>query len=412
MKNLLQKSITSGFLYVFSANIFAYLVAFCGAIIYARLMGSHEYGVYSFTYNIISFFLLVNGFGVASGILQYVSKYKDTALQLSYLKFSMSMGVMFNGALSLAIFIYAWVTPLPVPGARNILIAMAFFPIGRLYLDIFQAYLRATRQNKLLAQFAITTNLFLLITNIIGVYLWHILGLVIATYISYVIIIIFSTYIYRLPNPLRIVAIPIQYREFISYSMYATIGNAFSQLVFILDILLLGYIIKDPLTIALYKVATIIPFALNFIPGVVCSFFYPYFVEHIGEREYIKTLGRKILYAMLGFSVCTSLILIIIAKPLIIFIFGEQYIGSVTPFRILCFGFWIVASFRIVNGSILASLGHAKFAMWFNILLVIFNIIITYWLIIFYGVVGAAIGVVIIYTLASIVTSYVLGKFI
>jgi O-antigen/teichoic acid export membrane protein len=410
MKQLLQKSINSGFLYVFVANIFAYFVAFCGSVIYARLMGRYDFGLYSFAYNIISFFLLVNGFGAASGILQYVSKNKEPTLQLSYLKFSMGMGIIFNGILSIAIFIYAWVVPLPVAGVRNILIAMAFFPVGRLYLDIFQAYLRATKQNQLLAKFAISTNLFLLITNIIGVYYAHILGLVIATYISYAIIIIFSTHIYHLPNPLRIITIPIKYREFVGYSIYATVGNAFSQLVFILDILLLGYIIKDPVIIALYKVATIIPFALNFIPGVICSFFYPYFAEHSDNYVYIKMLKQKIQYGMLCFSIITSLILIIIAKPLIILIFGDAYVGSVVPFRILCFGFWIVASFRIVNGSILASLGHAKFAMWFNIVIVIINVFITYWLIVYYGVIGAAIGVVLVYILASAIAAYFLHQ--
>ena len=408
INQLLQKTISSGFLYVFIANIFAYFVAFCGSIIYARLMGRHDFGVYSFAFNVVSFFLLVNGFGVASGILQYVSKSKNPELQLSYLKFSIKVGAIFNSLLSIGIFSYAWFATLPINGLRYILSAMAFFPIGRLYLDVFQAYLRATKQNKLLAKFTISANLLLLISNIIGVYVANIIGLIIATYISYFVIVIIATQIYNFPNPFKIVTIPFRYLDFIHYSLYVTIGNAFSQLIFILDILLLGYIIKNPSLVATYKVATIIPFALNFIPGVVAGFFYPYFAEHAGNHQYVKTLHRKIQLSMLWFSLFVSLVLIIIAKPLILLLFGEIYSDSILPFRILCFGFWIVASFRIINGSVLASLGHAKFAMWLNIFIVIVNVGLTYWLIVHYGIIGASVGVVIIYILVAIITSYIL----
>jgi Na+-driven multidrug efflux pump len=45
--------------------------------------------------------------------------------------------------------------------------------------------------------------------------------------------------------------------------------------------------------------------------------------------------------------------------------------------------------------------------MWFNLVIAIFNITITYMLVHWYGIIGAACGIVLIYTIAAICASYV-----
>ncbi len=410
LNQLRSKALSSGFLHVFGANLFSYFVAFSGSIIYVRLLGQHEYGIYAFTYNIISFFLLVNGFGAASGVLQFVSKAPDKLTQYAYLKASMILGILFNILLSIIIFCYAIFINLPIPGARTILIAMAFFPIGRLFIDVFQAYLRATSQNKILARFAISSNLTLLISSIIGIYYFQLIGFILFTYIAYFIIIILTLVWFNFPNILKIKVTNLNYSEFIRYSMYVTTGNAFSQLLFVLDVLLLGYVVKDVILVAEYKVATIIPFTLSFIPNIICNFFYPNFARNIQNPCYIINLKNRLRKCMLVLSISISLSLIILAKPIIWIIYGKAYLNSVIPFQILSFGFWVAASFRTVNGSILASLGHAKFSMWFNVFMLILNLIISYELIKVYGIVGAAVGVVIIFSISSIVSTLVLNK--
>lgn len=408
LKKGIASAFNSGFIHVFFANIFSQLVAFCGSIIYVRLMGPHQFGIYTFSYTIISFFLLFNGFGAASGVLQFVSRSTDELTRLSYLKKSITLGILFNCILSIGIFLYANLIPLPISDSKKILCAMAFFPVGRLYIDVFQAYLRGTLQNKLLAKFAISSNLTLLISNIFGIYFAGLMGFVLSTYISYVVVIVVSVIWFKFPNLFKIRQIVINVREFISYSMYVTIGNAFSQLLFILDILILSYLIKSAAVIGVYKVATVIPFAINFIPGIVSTFFYPYFVKNANNHEYIIKLKKRLQLGMFVFSVFTSTFLIVFAKPIITIIFGKAYIDSVIPFQILSFGFWILATFRNINGNVLAALGRAKFAMWLNIGIVCINIILTYFLVKKWGIIGSAAGVVVIYTLSGLVASVVL----
>jgi O-antigen/teichoic acid export membrane protein len=354
----------------------------------------------------------MNGFGAASGVLQFVSRANDDITRLSYLKYSIILGIVFNCGLSVGIFLYANLIPLPIVGTKKILCLMAFFPIGRLYIDVFQAYLRATLQNQLLAKFAISTNLLLLVSNIVGIYYAGLMGFIVSTYISYALVILLSTFIYKLPNVFRVRQIKLNLKEFISYSMYVTLGNAFAQLLFILDILILGYVLKNPVTIGIYKVATVIPFAINFIPGVVSTFFYPYFAKNADNFLYVKQLKHKLQRGMFIFSFATSIFLIILAKPIITIIFGDAYLDSVLAFQILAFGFWILATFRNINGNILAALGHAKFAMWQNVFVVTINIFLTYFMVRYWGIIGSAIGVVIIYTLSGTIAGIALKQFL
>ena len=410
MRSGLQKLISSGFIHVFSANIVSQLVAFSGSIIYIHLLGPHQFGIYAFAYTIITFFLLLNGFGAASGILQFVSKANNEITALSYLKYAMYLGVLFNCGLSIGIFLYVLLIPIPISGAKPILCAMAFFPIGRLYIDVYQAYLRATLQNRLLAKFSISANLILLISNIIGIIWAQLLGLVIATYVSYTIIIFIATFGYKMPNVFTLKADTINRSEFVHYSIYVTLGNAFAQLLFILDIIILGYIVKDAAKVAEYKVATVIPFAINFIPGVVSTFFYPYFAKNANNLLYVKQLKHNLQKWMFIFSFIISALLIILAKPIITIVFGANYNESIIPFQILSFGFWILATFRNINGNILASLGKAKFAMWLNVAIVSINIILTYFLVLYFGIIGASIGVVAIYILSSACAAAALNR--
>ena len=225
-------------------------------------------------------------------------------------------------------------------------------------------------------------------------------------------IILLSTIIYKLPNIFSIRLVSLNLREFVSYSIYVTIGNAFSQLLFILDILILSYVLKDPITISIYKVATVIPFAINFIPGIVSTFFYPYFAKNAHNHLYVRDLKGKLQKGMFIFSFTTSIGLMVLAKPIITIIFGKAYIDSVLPFQILAFGFWILATFRNINGNILAALGHAKFAMWQNVCIVSINIILTYFLVIHFGIIGSAIGVVIIYILSGVIAGSAIRVFL
>ena len=95
--------------------------------------------------------------------------------------------------------------------------------------------------------------------------------------------------------------------------------------------------------------------------------------------------------------------MIIAAKPLILIVFGSSYQDSVLPFQIISFGYWIIATFRTVNGNILAALGKAKLSFYLTFIILVVNIITTYYLVLKYSMNGAALAIVVMYAFSSIV---------
>ncbi|RTL02447.1 MAG: hypothetical protein EKK57_02015 [Proteobacteria bacterium] len=413
MLNKIFQKLKSEFMLVLVANIFSYLIAFSGSVIYVRMLGKIDFGLYTFAFGIVSLFLLVNGFGAASGVLQYVSRAKNDAERLEYLSFAFIAGVSCNAIISILIVAYALLIPLPLANARYVLLGMALFPVGRLYIDIFQAYLRATQQNKLQARFLIINNMLLLIINIIGVACFKLYGLVYFTYLGYALMYLVSLIYFRLPvidfGVLKEQTIKI--KEFISYSFFSTLSNAFSGLLFVLDTIIISYVVKDAGLLATYKVATIIPFAINFIPNIAVNYFYPQFVQNAHDPNKIRSLARYVSLRMFLFSGVVSLLLIVLAKPLILAIFGTSYHDSILPFQIIAFGYWIIATFRTINGNILAALGKAKLSFYLTSVILVMNILITYFMVKGFSINGAAMAIVIMYTFSSLI-GYVALKLI
>ncbi|MBP7847108.1 MAG: oligosaccharide flippase family protein [Burkholderiales bacterium] len=409
MLNKLMAKLRGDFALVLAANIFSYFIAFSGSVIFVRLLGKTEFGLYTFAFGIVSLFLLVNGFGAASGVLQYVSRAKSEQERLGYLHFAFKSGALFNLLISLLIIGYALLMPLPMPRARPILLAMALFPVGRLYIDIFQAYLRATQQNKLQARFLIVNNCVLLAANVIGIACFKLYGLVYFTYLGYLLMFVISSWKFKLPNLFNQSSkFKINIRQFVSYSFFTTLSNAFSGLLFVLDTIIISYIVKDPQLLATYRVATIIPFAINFIPNIAVNYYYPEFAKNAHNPSQVRKLARFVAKRMFIFSAVVSLMLILLAKPLLLLIFGNSYADSVVPFQIISFGYWIIATFRTVNGNILAALGKAKLSFYLTFVILLVNIAVTYLLVTKYSIVGAASAIVLMYTFSSLVGYFTL----
>jgi O-antigen/teichoic acid export membrane protein len=408
------KILNSEFLLNVLANCIAQLVTFGGMIIYPRLLSPHDFGLYSFCYNIISIFLLFNGFGATSSILQFVSKnYNDKMLQLTYLKKSFYIGMLFNLFVTIVIFFYARYGYFSILGANKILLLMIFLPLGRLYIDILQTYFRATQQNKTFAKFTISINIVLLLINIFTTYQYGINGLVLGTYITYILVFIISFKLLNIKQIFNLDSSIISTIEFVKFSSYNVFASAFSQVLFILDIILLGYIVTNAKLIATYKIATSIPFALNFIPGIIVTYYYPIFAK-LKQEQNMSMLDTiyKLQLKMLIITATISIFCIILAKPIILLIWGYNYIDALTPFIILMIGYPIIACGRIIYGMILTIYGKVRFAMWLNFYLLFINLSSTYLLIKYFGIVGASCGIILIYLISTMLSGYTVYKII
>lgn len=407
--------VRNGFFHIFSANVINKIIQFGISVIIVRVITKEAFGMWSYANNILSFFLLVEGLGVVPGLLQFASSSKTEEEKLSYLKYALLVGILFNLGLAIAILLFTTFFQLPVRGSTEILRYLFLIPLVNVFFNILQIFLRSDLRNKQFSLVTVINTLTFFFGVLIGGYLFEIVGIVWGRYLSYIISSFIALWFvkdyYRtfvnvkIPNKE-------QRQDFLKFSIVSMLSNSISQMLYLLDTFIIGIIIQSGTVVASYKTATLIPFALNFIPSSVMTFAYPYFAKHKDDKNLVKNYFLKLQKYLLLFNLVISILLIVFAPFVIRLIFGAEYLDSVLPFRILSFGYLIAGTFRIPAGNIIASLKKVKVNFYNSIISGGANIVLDIILIKNYGSVGAAVATVAVFVISSFVSNIYLRKYL
>lgn len=408
----LKQLYLKGFFHIIGSNILNKIMQFCNGIFIVRILTKEELGIFTYAQNILAFFLLINGLGITSGFLQYGSRNNDNEeLKNSIANYSLKYGLGINLLISFFIVIYSIFGKFKVEEARIIFRLMLFFPIITLITEIVQVYLRVNLKNKEMARISNLNTFFNLIGMLLGSHIYGIIGLIVGKYIGNLISIfncwkylkiIYLNNILKLEQELK--------KEMIKFSIVAVFNNGISQLLYIIDIFLIGIIIADKNIIASYKTATLIPVALNFIPLSVMTYLYPYITKNLENKFILRRYLKQLLVYLGGINLIISTILILFSRLIITIIFGENYLDSKNIFIILSLGYFIAGTFRIPFGSLLAAMGKIKCNFYTTLFSGVLNIILDIILIKKYSGVGAAIVTISIFIFSSILGGYFLYK--
>ncbi len=351
-----------GFFHIVSANILNKCIMFGTSIFLVKILSKSDYGIWTYSFNIISFFMLLGGLGVDNGIIYYGTLTDDKEKKRAYLKFGLIYGTLFNIIIALIIFLGIYIYDFPIKNSQIILEYLSFLPAFITVVSIFMGYFRSDFKNKQFSLLSLINSALLFICILIGS-LYSLKGVVLGHYVAYALTIIIAIVFcrsfwnssetkYTLPKDFKL--------EFLKYSFTCSLTNAVSSVLYILDVFLVGLILKDTNTLASYKTATLIPFGLNFIPLSIMIFCGPYFTKmsqnYKDLRYYYMKLKRSLF--ILNFFICIGLYLL--APYIINIFFGEDYIDSITIFKVLVIGYFIAGTFRIPNGNLIASIGKSE----------------------------------------------------
>lgn len=404
-----------GFFHIFSSKLINRLVRFATSFVIVRLLDKETYGAFSWALNIINFFIIMNGLGVAFAILQFCSERKKTEDKLPFLKYGAKIGVVFDIIVIIFFVLFLFLFDLPVEGSKEILILLVLLPLFMLFQEILGNYLRSDYKNKKYSFIYIINTLLFFFLTLAGGYFFKVYGIVFARYLAFAVSVALGIkFIYKDLKVLRNISEPPkqQKREFLKYSVIASFNVSITQILFLLDIFFVGLIIPDNSVIASYKVATLIPFGLSFIPSSVMAFAYPYFSSNYKNAGKVKKYFYELQKYMMILNLFITLLLVLFAPLIIRFVFGNEFSDAVLPFRILCFGYFIGGSFRATAGNVLASLRKININLYNGIICGVLNVGLDIILIYRYGSIGAAIATVSILFLSSLISnSYLYSYF-
>ena len=403
--DITKKLFSTGFFHIFSSSVINKILTFLSNIIVVRLISKLDYGVFVYADNIVSMILIATGMGLVSGTFQLCSEKKDEEKDEIF-KYGSAIGIKFNIILSIILVFISQFASMKFDSAGEYLLLLSINPILLIIFDFQQIYFRSKMENKKYAMISSLNTFLVVMGAIVGVILASVNGMIIGRNTAYLVTIIFV--FYKLNVPIRLSRGHISKEDkkaLFKISIISMLNNGMSQLLYLLDIFLLGLILADESVIASYKVATVIPTAMAFIPSAIVTYIYPYFAANKDNKKWCLKNYYKLIKYFGGVNLVLTIVMIIFAELIVIFVYGAKYVDSALCFRILAISYFFSGTFRMISGNLLVTQRRLGFNLMVNIVSGSLNIVGNIILIPTLESLGAAITTLMVVVVSSMLST-------
>ena len=403
IKNYLLNFLNRSGGHVFLATFISRLFSFLAAWFALKLIPNKELGVVLFTYNIIVFIIPISDLGLHQSFIRYGALLKTKTEQNSLFLYVFKKGVWVSLLLIACISIISFFIDFKFEKTQTYLIILSFIIIPSFLLEIIKAQLRLNHNNKKFAFTEIVQSVLLLVSVLLLSYFFKELGYAIALLVAPTLTaILFVKKIginFTLKNKLTITD-----TSFWKYGFFASLSNVVTQLLFVIDILLIGYLLANTEMVTNYRYISLIPFSLLFLPRVFMATDFVAFTEKIYDKTYIKNYIKS--YMLLFLLI--SIVLVITSYFLgdfILKLLDNNFTKYTQTFFILMLGVCGIFIFRGLFGNLLSSIGKAHINYYIASVALLLNVISNYYLIPKYGIKGAALTSAILMWFTGIVSA-------
>ena len=375
--------------YVLFSTMAARVLSFLGSWIALQLIEAKELGVILFAYGIVQFIIPIGGFGLHQSLIRYGALLKSEDEKQQLFSYVLKKGIVASIAIILVLVGIGYFIPFQFDKTYVYFSILSLSILTVFILEIIKIQFRLQHKNSLYAITEFWYNIIL--TGLIfGLsYLFQGMGYIIALIVSPVLTALF--FIKKLNVKLHIKNnLKITNLSFWKYGFFGGLSSVVTQLLILIDIILIGYLIDDPVAVTNYRYISIIPFSLLFLPRVFITTDFVTFTEKIADRQYItKYIKNYVLF----FTIISIIILVgsYLFASEILSIFGEEYMMYSDSFFILIIGIIGIFLLRGVYGNLLASIGRIEVNYYIISIALLINIISNQYLIPIYGIKGAAI---------------------
>ena len=398
--------------YVFTAIIISKLLGFLLSIFVIKTLTTSDYGLVSYAYNIISFVAPFAGFGIFQSLSRYGPLQNSQQQKKTLFNFVLSRGVITSIILTTIIILFSSLLTISLPESLNYLMIVSFLIISHFIFEMIKIHYRIYNINKLFAYLEISNSIILLILGTILTFFYGGSGYLISIVISPLIISIYIIIKYGLLKQITKHNYSKTYKKSLwVYGLYTSLGGLTSQLIFSIDILTIGFLIHDPTKVALYKAASLIPFALLFLPTGVMKTDLVKITQNYHNKSYLKKYVSNYLKLFLIISIGTFISLYF-SSSLIMSFFGAEYIEGAQLIPVFAFGLVGAFLFRTPFGNIITCVGWAKTNTIISIITLSLDIVLNIFFVEKYGIIGAAYSTTLLLWFAGLVSFIAFKKYL
>ncbi len=365
-------------------------------IIYAaRMLGAAEYGVFSYVLGIAGFFTIFSDIGLTAILTREVSQKPKQATNYFSTKFILKIALLLATAV-LVIFV--------APHFTSIAAAQALIPFAALLIifdnvrEFCAGFFRGKEKMELEALLIVVTNVAITVFGFIILYKYATAGTLTLAYIlsastgAIVGIFMLRKQFAKLFSAFRKTLVSPIVRSALPIALLAVVG-AFMLNV---DILMIGFY-RTATDVGLYSASQKIVQILYMLPAILATTLYPVFSRLAGQRNkkgarYVVERG---LTAVLLIAMPLAMGGIILAKPILYFLYGAEYVPATLVFQLLMLTPLLVFPGIIFNNFIIAHDRQKRLAP-FAVGASIGNVVLNAILIPIWGIVGSAVASVVV----------------
>ena len=151
-------------------------------------------------------------------------------------------------------------------------------------------------------------------------------------------------------------------KELTRYSWQVMLTDGLWAMFMLNDVFILGQFVGSETMVADYSVAYVIPSNLSIFTISISIFVGPFFTkhEHEGDYAWVKQNFLRVLLANSALMAAEVLVCLVLARPLLVLLYTEEYLSAVPIMRVLLAASFMNYGVRATVASILSSIGKQK----------------------------------------------------
>jgi len=404
-------SISKNSVITFSSQILIFALGFITSIILARALGPIGKGIYALIILIPAVMLKLGSLGIEASNVYFIGsrKYEAKDVFSNSLLSSILLGVilifLFLGISYLSVFknflnsnqiniFYLWLVVLTIP----------FSLLSGFLSSIFLGKEKIITFNKI--------NIFQTIIQLVTIVIFLMIfkqgvsGAVNAHILTILFVFVFIIFFIKKVTEIKLSFNRKLFNDSIGYGVKAYFGNLAQFLNYRLDMFLVALFLT-PAAVGYYSLAVGIAEKLWMLPGAIATVLFPR-ISSLQDKD-ANNLTPRVARHTFFIVLIISLILAVLAKPLVEILFGDAFLPSVIPLLILLPGIIALGGAKTLTAD-LAGRGKPQFGAYAAFVSLAVNIPLNLWLIPKWGIAGAAFASSVAYIIATIVVIIAFAK--
>lgn len=384
----------------FATNILMFGISVITTIVTARILGTDGKGVIGVSNTVITFSMVILGFGLASSNIYYIGKHRDKLDEILGINFIVFVFSIFAMVIFYFLNLNFHFKALKDIDNNTFIVILMIVPLMNLKSLLINVILglQEVKSYNLINMLDSIVTFALLMIFIINYKNPH--YVIVSTLISSVIICTILCYIIFCKKKIKLKYDNNIFRGIIKYGFKAQIANVVQLVNYKLDVLIIGSLLTVD-QVGIYTTAVQFGETLWKISGSVGTIIFPMTSSNKNSSD-MKDFINKVTRVTFHIILLCAVILILISKPLVKLLLGKDFGPSVEPLRWIMPGI-VLFSISNILSSYIAGIGKIEKNIIASSVSCIVTVVLDLTLIPLMGVSGAAIASSISYMVFTVI---------